>query len=297
MTNDFSKQNRCLDCPRGCPLGKSFCGKSQEFVRVAKVMRHRFEEPIICPDSGSGAIFFSYCSLKCCFCQNYQISHQGQGKDFSVLQLAELFERVENSGVANLNLVTPTHYTSKIIEALKIAKPKIPVVWNTSGYERKENIQKLKDYVDIFLFDFKYFDQGLAQKYSKAGDYFEVCCQALKTAREIVPEDIIEDGVMKKGIIIRHLVLPNAYEDSLKILDKIAELLGNKTIISVMSQFVPCYKAKNFSELQDKISLLQYKKIIAHAKKLGFENGFIQDLTSATLDYTPDFSLDRFEEL
>ena len=297
MTNDFSKQNRCLDCPRGCPLGKSFCGKSQEFVRVAKVMRHRFEEPIICPDNGSGAIFFSYCSLKCCFCQNYQISHQGQGKDFSVLQLAELFERVENSGVANLNLVTPTHYTSKIIEALKIAKPKIPVVWNTSGYERKENILKLKDYVDIFLFDFKYFDQGLAQKYSKAGDYFEVCCQALKMAREVVPEDIIEDGVMKKGIIVRHLVLPNAYEDSLKILDKIAELLGNKTIISLMSQFVPCYKASEHKELQNRLPLLQYKKVIAHAKALGFENGYIQDLNSATLDYTPDFSLDRFEEL
>ena len=287
----------CEDCPRGCPVGKSFCGKDEKLVRVAKVMRHRFEEPIICPEAGSGAVFFSYCSLKCCFCQNYEISHLGCGKDFSVVELAKLFEKVEKSGVANLNLVTPTHYTRKIIEAFKIYKPKIPVVWNTSGYERVENIEKLKDYVDIFLFDFKYFDHDLSQKYSKANDYFEVCLKALKKTREIVPKDEFQNGVMKKGIIIRHLVLPGCYKDSIKILDAIKKAVGNKVIISLMSQFVPYYKAKKFEELQQKVPILQYKKVVAHARALVFEQGFVQEGASASCDYTPNFSAEKFEEL
>lgn len=297
VNNMTEKTQRCKDCPRECPLGKSFCGKDENFVRVAKVMRHRYEEPIICPQNGSGAIFFSHCSLKCCFCQNYEISHMGMGKDLTVCELAKLFERVEKNGVANLNLVTPTHYTGKIIEALNIYKPNIPIVWNTSGYERVENIEKLKDYVDIFLFDFKYFDPELSLKYSKAKDYFEVCLTALKKAREIVPNDEFQNGVMTKGIIVRHLVLPGAYEDSLKILDAICDSVGNKAIISLMSQFVPCYKAKEYKELQHTLPLLQYKKVIAHAKALGFEQGFVQEMTSASCDYTPDFSENKFDEL
>ena len=295
--NLTTEKLRCEDCPRKCPSGKSFCGKDENFVRVAKIMRHRYEEPIICPEAGSGAIFFSHCSLKCCFCQNYEISHMGQGKDLSVRELAKLFEKVEKSGVANLNLVTPTHYTGKIIEALKLHKPNIPVVWNTSGYERTENIEKLKDYVDIFLFDFKYFDPELSLKYSKAKDYFEVCLNALKKAREIAPKDEFQNGVMTKGIIVRHLVLPGAYEDSLKILDAICDSVGNKTIISLMSQFVPCYKAKDYAELQHTLPLLEYKKVVAHAKALGFENGFVQEAESASCEYTPDFSMDKFNEL
>ena len=296
--DNINKENlRCEDCPRRCPLGKSFCGKDKNFVRVAKIMRHHYEEPIICPEEGSGAIFFSYCSLKCCFCQNYEISHLGCGRDFSVEELAKLFEKVEKSGVSNLNLVTPTHYTSKIIEALNLYKPKIPVVWNTSGYERVENIEKLKNYVDIFLFDFKYYNPDLAMKYSKAKDYFEVCLNALKKAREIIPNDVFCDGVLKKGIIVRHLVLPNGYEDSLKILDAIEKSMGNKTIISLMSQFVPCYKAQKFEELQQHLPLLQYKKVVAHAKALGFERGFVQEEASASCDYTPNFSAEKFEEL
>lgn len=297
VNNTTEKTQRCKDCPRECPLGKSFCGKDENFVRVAKVMRHRYEEPIICPQNGSGAIFFSHCSLKCCFCQNYEISHMGMGKDLTVCELAKLFERVEKSGVANLNLVTPTHYTGKIIEALNTYKPNIPIVWNTSGYERVENIEKLKDYVDIFLFDFKYFDPELSLKYSKAKDYFEVCLTALKKAREIVPNDEFQNGVMTKGIIVRHLVLPGAYEDSLKILDAICDSVGNKTIISLMSQFVPCYKAKEYKELQHTLPLLQYKKVVVHAKTLGFEHGFVQEMTSASCDYTPDFSENKFDEL
>ncbi len=297
VDDTIKKKLNCEDCPRRCPSGKSFCGKDENVVRVAKIMRHRYEEPIICPKEGSGAIFFSHCSLKCCFCQNYEISHLGCGKDFSVAELSELFEKVEKSGVANLNLVTPTHYTSKIIEAFDLYKPKIPVVWNTSGYERVENIEKLKDYVDIFLFDFKYFSSDLAMRYSKAKDYFDVCLNALKKAREIVPKDIFCDGVMKKGIIVRHLVLPGAFEDSLKILDAIKKDIGNKTIVSLMSQFVPCYKAKDFEELQRTLPLLQYKKVVAYARALGFERGFVQDGTSASCDYTPNFSAEKFEEL
>ena len=294
---NMAANERCEDCPRACPLGKSFCGKDERFVRVAKIMKHEYEEPIICPKNKSGAIFFSHCSLKCCFCQNFEISHMGRGRDFSVEELAKLFERVEKSGVANLNLVTPTHYTSKIVEALKICKPKIPVVWNTSGYERVENIEKLKDYVDIFLFDFKYFDPKLAMEYSKAGDYFDVCLKALKKAREVVPVDEFAGDEMTKGIIVRHLVLPGAYKDSMKILDAIAGTVGNGTIVSLMSQFVPCYKAKEHVELQRALCDLQYKRVVAHAKALGFEHGFVQDMSSASCSYTPNFSDEKFDEL
>lgn len=258
-------------------------------------MRHFYEEPLICPEYiGSGAIFFSYCSLKCVFCQNFQLSHEGEGRDFTVKELAGLFKLVESKNVANLNLVTPTHYTGEILEALKLAKPKIPVVWNTSGYETAENIEKLKGYVDIFLFDCKYFSGDLALKYSKAPDYFENCIKAIKKAREIIGEDVIENGVMKKGLIIRHLVLPNHSDDSVKIFDEIAKTVGVDTIISVMSQYVPMFKADG--EISRTLYPLEYKKVLTHINKLGFENGFMQDFASQNCEYTPDFSAEKFFE-
>ena len=282
----------CLDCPRECAF-KSFCGKEEGYIRIAKVMNHLFEEPLICPDGqGCGALFFSFCSLKCAYCQNYQISHLGQGKDYTKLEVEKIINELSASSVATLDLVTPTHYTSYLIDILKNCRPPIPVVWNTSGYERAQNIEKLADVVDIFLFDFKYFDHNLSLSLSKVRDYFDVCISAIKKAREVIGQDIIENGIMKKGIIVRHLILPGHTDDSIKVFEKLKECVGTDVYISLMSQFSPYYKATDCG-LDRKITPLEYKKVLLAVQKLGFNKGFTQDLSSAEKCYTPDFDSQR----
>ncbi len=292
---------KCNICPRKCNVDvlKNFgyCGKSGNKVKIAKVMRHFWEEPLISYKKGSGAIFFSNCSLKCCYCQNYQISHLGCGKECSLQELVEIIKKLDDSGVENINFVTPTHYTDIIINALKIYKPKVPVVWNTSGYETEENIELLKDFVDIFLFDFKYYDSNFSNQFSKAKDYFQVCLKALIKVRQIIPEDIVINGKMHKGIIIRHLVLPEMSKDSIQIFNHIKNNLGCDLYISLMSQYLPFYKAKEIKQLNKKITPLEYKKVVAHLKNLGFVKGYLQDYSSSTSDYTPDFSIEKFYEI
>ena len=289
----------CNDCPRNCNVNldvkKGFCGKDGKNIRVAKVMKHFWEEPIISGKNGSGAIFFSFCSLKCFFCQNYQISHLGQGKDFSKEEFVKILKKVESSRVENINFVTPTHYTSEIIDCLNEYKPNLPIVWNTSGYEK--DVLRLKDFVDIFLFDFKYYDNNLSLKCSKVKDYFEVCLKALGEARKIIPEDKIENGIMKKGIIIRHLVLPGQVKDSIKIFEEIKNKLGNNFYVSLMSQYTPMFKAKGDKSFNKRLKPLEYKKVLNAVLKMGFNKGFVQDSSSATKDYTPDFCEDKFFEL
>lgn len=291
----------CNVCPRKCNADLSyqtgFCGKTGSKIKISKVMRHRWEEPIISGENGSGAIFFAYCSLKCCFCQNYQLSHFGSGRECSESDLASFIKMLDFAKVENINFVTPTHYTDNILNALKIYLPSVPIVWNTSGYETVENIEKLKGIVDIFLFDFKYFSCEKSHEYSKAKDYFEVCLKALKKAREIVPFDQVEDGKMKKGIIIRHLVLPSGYEDSIKIFEAIKQEIGTDVYISLMSQYVPFYKAKEHNVLCKTVKPLEYKKVLNKLDNLGFKKGFIQDFSSCTCDYTPDFSDEKFFEI
>lgn len=281
----------CNRCPRGCKIDKDknigFCGDRK--LKVALVSKHDFEEPIISGDKGSGTIFFSNCPLKCVFCQNYEISHLGKGKNISIEELANIFKELDNTSLHNINLVSPTHYKEEIIEALNIYRPNKPIVYNTSGYEKKEEIESLKDYVDIFLFDLKYFSSELSSEYSKAKDYFEYASTALIKAREIIPEDIIEDGIMKKGIIVRHLILPNCTKDSIKILDYINEKLGCNTIVSLMSQYVPLYNAKDYEKINRRLKPIEYKKVINYALKLGMDNCFIQELESAKTMYIPKF--------
>lgn len=293
-------ENLCNICPRNCNIDRckttGFC-KSSDKIKISKVMLHFFEEPIISGEDfekqktgGSGAIFFSNCSLKCCYCQNYEISSNGSGKEVSIETLANLFRQLESAGANNINLVTPTHYSSQIIEALNIYRPKIPIVWNTSGYEKAEIIESLKDYVDIYLTDLKYFSSELSLKFSKSHDYFENASKAILQMRKNQPVDIIENGLMKKGIIIRHMVLPNQTEDSQNVIDWINQNLGNKTYISLMSQYVPMANAKEFVELNRKIKPLEYKILVNKLKKLGFINTFTQELESAQTCFTPDFS-------
>lgn len=289
----------CKICPRQCGINRNsktgFC-KASNTVAVSKVMLHYFEEPLISGEdtpskkaNGSGTVFFANCTLKCVYCQNSEISAGGMGKEVSINKLADIFKTLENAGANNINLVTPTHYTLQIIEALNIYRPKIPIVWNTSGYETPETIKLLDGYVDIFLTDFKYVSSEISAKYSLAPNYFENCSKSTLEMRKIVPNDIIEDGLMKKGIIVRHLVLPGQTADSLKVIDWISKNLGNKTYFSLMSQYVPMADAKKHPEINRKINKLEYKILVKKLEDLGFENAFVQEFASAETCFTPDF--------
>ncbi len=287
---------KCNVCPRMCNIDRvknsGFCGESDR-VRISKVMLHHYEEPIISgeeTDVGSGAIFFTGCNLKCVFCQNEPISHRGKGEEVSIGGLIEIMKDLESKGAWNINLVTPTHFSSQIIEALKIYKPNIPIVWNSSGYELAETIEQLKDLVDIYLVDLKYMDNTLATRYSKAQNYVENVTKAIKIMKRNQPKDIIENGRMKKGVIIRHLILPSHTKDSIRCLDFIMDNLGRESIVSLMSQYEPRYNAIDYPEINRKITPLEYKRVMAYAQALNMPNVYIQDLSSADSKYTPDFN-------
>ena len=286
---------KCNICPRNCKVDRlkncGFCGQTEK-LRISKVMFHHYEEPIISgkeSDKGSGAIFFTGCNLKCVFCQNYPISHKNKGKNISVKKLVKIFKSLEKKGALNINLVTPSHFTNQIVEALKIYKPNIPIVWNSNGYETEQAIEKMKGLVDIFLVDMKYMDNEIAAKYSNANNYVEHCTKAIKKMKEIAPIDEIIDGKMKRGIIIRHLILPTHTDDSIKCLNWICDNIGKDTIVSLMSQYEPRYDAEKFPEINCKITPLEYKRVVAHALKKDMNNCYTQDLSSADSKYTPKF--------
>ena len=295
----MSKQT-CQICPRECHINRSenlgYCGRPNK-IYISKVMLHKFEEPCISgpcsPDKnmrGSGAIFFSGCNLKCIYCQNYNISQQEHGKTVSVKKLADLFKKLEAAGAYNINLVTPTHYTAQIIRALKLYKPQIPVVWNSSGYEKASTIKKLKGLVDIFLIDFKYMDNNLSLELSNAPEYAKYAKETILEAKKIAPNNIFSpDGIMQKGIIIRHLCLPNCTNDSKRIIDWIKENLGTDTIISLMSQYVPCFKAKNNKKINRPLRPVEYKILVNYLIENNFNDAYTQELSSGNTCYTPDF--------
>lgn len=279
----------CEICPRKCGVNRKekcgFCNSKN--LKVAKYMLHFWEEPIISGTNGSGAIFFSGCNLKCVFCQNYEISQKNKGEEISTEKLVEIFKFFEKNNAHNINLVSPTQFTMEIIDALKIYKPKIPVVWNSNGYESAETIKLLKDFVDIYLVDLKYYSDNLAVSYSKAPNYFENASKAILEMKNNQPKDVFIDGIMQKGVIIRHLILPTHYENSNCILDWINNNLGNKTYISLMSQYIPLNNAPK--PINRKITPLEYKIVLKKAESLGFENCFCQELESANTNYIPKF--------
>ncbi len=285
----------CNICPRQCNINrnknKGFCGQTNK-VRISKVMFHHYEEPLISGDEnskGSGAIFFTGCNLKCVFCQNYPISHENKGKNISVKKLVKIFKKLERKGALNINLVTPSHFSNQIIEALKIYKPNIPIVWNSNGYESKETIEKLKGLVDVYLVDLKYMNNELSQKYSKAKNYVENATKVILQMKKNQPKDLIENGLMKKGMIIRHLILPTHTNDSIECLNFIYNEIGADSIVSLMSQYEPRYNAYKHEEINRKITPLEYKRVVSYALKLNMKNCFTQDLSSADSKYTPKF--------
>jgi len=281
----------CNKCPRKCNVDRSknvgVCGVG-DLPRVAKAYLHEWEEPIITGKKGSGTIFFSGCNLKCVYCQNHKISHDSYGKYITHARLAEIFKNLENEGASNINLVSPSHYVHAIIEALKIYRPNIPIVYNTSGYDSVETLEEIKEYIDIFLVDFKYFDSCLAKTLSNAPDYPEVAKNAILKMREIIPEEIYEGDVLKKGVLIRHLVLPNHTDDSIHVLEWIKDNVKNP-LISLMGQYTPMYKAKFMEGMNRVLKPLEYKLVESKMLELGLTNGFTQELSSANDCYTPVF--------
>ena len=280
-------------CPRACNIDRSvlsgFCG-SNDKLKVGKIMLHEWEEPILA-HKNSGAIFFSNCPLKCIFCQNVEISQGGKGKEITVKELVDIMKLLEQKGAENIDLVSPTQYTDQIVEALKIYKPSVPVVWNSNGYETIESLEKLKGLVDIFLVDLKYVNPKISTEYSKCADYFEKTSKAILKMRELQPLDLFSEDKLTKGMIVRHLVLPNCYLDTKLVLKWIKEKLGTHTIISVMSQYVPYFEAKNHPKLNRKLTESEYNKVANLVIDFGFNNGFLQDLNSADECYIPDFEI------
>lgn len=279
----------CKLCPRGCGINRDenigFCGQENK-IKIANFSLHMWEEPCISYEKGSGTVFFSGCSLKCVYCQNYEISSENVGQVISIQDLANIFKELDKKA-DNINLVNPTHFSNLIIEALKIYKPKNPVIYNTHGYELASIVEKLSPYVDIFLTDFKYYSPELSLKYSGAKDYFQVATKALDKMIELKP-NIFKDGKMLQGVIVRHLILPNLTEDSKKVLSYIASKHKDVTL-SIMAQYTPYGRAKEFPEINRKITAREYDELIDYAVELSLD-GYMQELTSADQCYIPKFS-------
>ncbi len=282
-------KDTCLLCPNQCKvdknLNKGICGTNGN-IYIAKYYLHKFEEPIISGSNGSGTVFFCGCSLKCVFCQNFELSRSLRGKIITTDQLAQIFKQLEDMGAHNINLVNPTHYSDKIIEAIKIYRPNIPIVYNTHGYERIEILQKMNDYVDVYLPDMKYFSPTLSKRYTGKNDYFEKASKAVEFMINSKPIIFGKDGLIKSGVVVRHLVLPQCTSDSKKILDWF-EPFKDKAFINVMSQYTPFGDIKKFPELQRKITKREYDAVIDYTLTLNIKNAYYQEFESASEEYIP----------
>ena len=291
--------SKCEICPRKCKVNryekKGYC-RCDDKVRIALVSKHYFEEPCISGRNGSGTIFFSNCNLNCIFCQNHDISQGGKGIDVTIERLAEIMLEQQERGPNNINLVTPTMYVAQIIKAIDIAKKNglhIPIVYNTNGYEEVETIKKLNGYIDIYLPDFKYFTNEMAIKYSKAPNYFEKVTSSLIEMQFQFDEYVFDGEIMKKGMIVRHLVLPNHIQNSKNVLKWIKDNLRKDIYVSVMAQYFPTYKAIGDELIGRKLSFSEYRKIEQYFYSLDIENGYIQDLGKHEEEFVPDFNMDN----
>ena len=285
----------CNSCPRKCNIDREektgVCGAPYEY-KVARAALHFWEEPCISGEKGSGTVFFSGCSLKCVFCQNFEISRNAFGKEIAEERLIEIFRELEAQGAHNINLVNPTHYSHQLAETLRKYKPSVPVVWNTGGYDSAESLKKLEGLVDIYLADIKYVSESVSKKYSGAEDYFQVATEAVLEMQRQVERNIFdENGMMQKGLIVRHLVLPGNVSQAMRVMDWVKENLPEGTVISLMSQYTPCGKAAEYPTINRKLSEREYDMVLDYADKLGFENAFIQEIDSSSEEYIPDFDL------
>lgn len=288
----------CTLCPRECgadrTCGVGVCGQGHELV-VARAALHAWEEPCISGERGSGTVFFSGCSLGCVYCQNHKISSSQVGKTISVDRLVDIFFELEGKGAHNINLVTPSHFLPSVREAMEIARSRnfnLPFVYNTSGYEKAQSLHTLSGLVDVYLPDFKYADPTVAEKYSNARDYPECAMAALAEMVAQQPKPQFDsDGMMTKGVIVRHLMLPCEYENSRRVIEYLAKTYSDKIYVSIMSQYTPVQKNEQYPNLNERVKRSQYERLIRYATHLGIENGFIQDGQSAEESFIPDFDL------
>ena len=288
----------CHLCPRQCganrTTGIGFC-KESDILRIARASLHMWEEPPISGKNGSGTVFFSGCNLGCIFCQNHEIAHEHKGKEITPQKLAETFLTLQEMGASNINLVTAVHFVPHVIQALDIAKSKglsIPVVYNSSAYESLETLRLLKGYIDVYLPDFKYLSPLLAERFSKAKNYPEVAKQALSEMVSQTGDCVFDkNGMLRKGVIVRHLVLPGHTDDSMAVLEYLHQAYGDHIYISIMNQYTPMKKFEAYPELSRKLTSYEYGKVIKFAQKIGIKNGFLQSGETAKESFIPSFDI------
>lgn len=288
----------CSLCPRMCKVKREkekpsdgFC-KMPDSPVLARAALHFWEEPCISGEKGSGTVFFSGCSLGCVFCQNSKISTGGFGTAVTEERLSEIFEELIAMGANNINLVNPTHFAASIRRVLKKKKPSVPIVYNSSGYERVETLRSLEGLIDVYLPDFKYVSSEVSAKYSGALDYFDFASKAIEEMiRQTGAPKYNENGLITKGVIIRHLILPQHTNESIKVLRYIWENYPQNIPVSLMCQYTPCSKAKEFPEINRKITKREYEKVINAMLEMGFKDGFLQEISSAKTKYIPNFDL------
>ena len=299
QSNYLKELEKCEICPHKCKVNriKGQIGrcKATDKIKIALYSVHKYEEPCISGEKGSGTIFFSNCNLNCIYCQNYEISQLGKGKEISIERLAEIMLELQEKDVENINLVTPTSYTVQIIEAIKIAKSNglhIPIIYNTNGYESIETIKKLEGYIDVYLPDLKYYYNKIGKRYSKIDNYFEITTKAILEMYNQVGKTLLDErGIIKKGLMIRHLVLPNNIENSKKILKWIKENINDDVYINVMAQYFPTYKAKEDEKLNRKLTQNEFKEIENFVYELDIKNGYMQELGEHEEEYVPKWDV------
>ena len=287
----------CMICPRQCGVNRiegklGYCGAGR-FARVALVSLHPWEEPCIAGTSGAGTVFFSHCSLRCLFCQNAVISHEENGIDVTEERLAEIFLEQQERGAATLDLVTPTHFAPQILAALRMAKSReltLPVVWNSSGYEREESIRAIADAIDVFLPDLKYIDEKSAADCSDARDYFSYASAAIKAMVGAKGAPVLrEDGILASGVLVRQLILPEKRKESMRILDWLWQTFGDKIMLSLMGQYTPMYRAAEVKGLNRKLTTFEYQSVVDHALDLGITRCYVQERGAASEEFVPKF--------
>lgn len=290
----------CTLCPRSCRVSRlagetGFC-RAGALPSVALVCRHRWEEPCLSGSRGAGTVFFANCNLSCVFCQNHAISQEGVGQEITVARLAAIFSEQQAAGAHNLELVTPTHYVPQILEALSLARQagfSLPVVYNTNAYETVDTVALLASSIDIFLPDLKYFDDVHAGRYSAAPAYFAHASRAIaRMALHAGPPVLGADGLMQKGVIVRHLALPGLTADSRRLLEWLWHTFGHSVYLSLMNQYTPLHRAAGYREINRRLTTWEYRKLVDYAENLGFENCYVQAGRTALADYVPAFNGD-----
>lgn len=298
MTEEWQEEMKsCQLCPHACLVDRlhgelGYCRAGSQ-VRLALVSLHKGEEPCVSGERGAGTVFFSHCNLRCVFCQNHEISHAGRGRDITIAQLAEVFLAQQQRGAATLDLVTPVHYAPQIRAALRLAKERglrLPIVYNTNAYEKVRTVQYMAGCVDVFLPDLKYQTPESGQRYSGASDYFAAASQAIEEMVRLKGEPMLDaEGILRRGVLVRHLILPGHRHESMAVLDYLWQHFGNGIVLSLMNQYTPLYQASSYPELARRLTTFEYESVLDYAYGLGFTSAYIQQGSAAGVDFVPSF--------